>query len=287
MTATKPRSILVGNNHEDNRIEFRGYKFLPLLTHPPAIPKFLCCNGVHQNPNGHSNRSNVLSNIRTASSKTQVLQSHSTVNPLLPSQPSCVMTLGRPLPLKAVATQQPTQRLDAVPAKRPRVEIVKPTQTTLTQYYPSAGTSFNSTLDVQKNPSVSFSTQRPSILRQPSTDRKSPTRGLVVVDETMQIEDEEAKALQIADQHGKFKIFQQNDIREFDNDSKLDANLRVKMYEVLRNTFGFQSFRFCQKSIVIASLLGHDCCVVMPTGAGKSLCYQLPSFITGGVTVVI
>ncbi|KAI6174355.1 ATP-dependent DNA helicase [Aphelenchoides besseyi] len=274
MTATKPRSILVGNNHEDNRIEYRGYKFLPLFTHPPAIPKFLCCNGVHQNPNGHSNRSNVLSNIRTASSKTQVSQSHSTVNPLLPSQPSCVMTLGRPLPLKAVATQQPTQRLDAVPAKRPRVEIVKPTQTTLTQYYPSAGTSFNSTLDVQKNPSVSFSTQRPSIPRQPSTDRKSPTRGLVVVDETMQIEDKEAKALQIAD-------IQQNDIREFDNDSKLDANLRVKMYEVLPNTFDFQSFRFCQKSIVIASLLGHDCC------AGKSLCYQLPSFITGGVTVVI
>ncbi|KAI6207139.1 hypothetical protein M3Y94_00995800 [Aphelenchoides besseyi] len=199
------------------------------------------------------------------------------------------MTLGRPLPFKPVTTQQPTQRVDAVPAKRPRVEIVKPTQTTLTQYYPRADTSFNSTSDAKKNLSVSFSTQLPSTRGQPSTttNRKISTRGLIVADETMQIDDEEAKALQIADQHGKFKTFKQNDIREFDNDAKLDTKLRAKMYEVLQQTFGFQSFRFCQRSIVIASLLGHDCCVVMPTGAGKSLCYQLPALITGGVTVVI
>uniref|UniRef100_A0A914RXB8 Helicase ATP-binding domain-containing protein n=1 Tax=Parascaris equorum TaxID=6256 RepID=A0A914RXB8_PAREQ len=59
------------------------------------------------------------------------------------------------------------------------------------------------------------------------------------------------------------------------------------MYDVLKKKFGFNQFRHRQKTAIIAALLGYDCFVLMPTGAGKSLCYQLPSVLSDGVTVVI
>ncbi len=56
---------------------------------------------------------------------------------------------------------------------------------------------------------------------------------------------------------------------------------------VLKATFGFDSFRPGQEPIVAAVLSGRDCVGVMPTGAGKSLTYQLPARILGGTTLVI
>ncbi len=51
--------------------------------------------------------------------------------------------------------------------------------------------------------------------------------------------------------------------------------------------FGFPSFREGQEEIVRAVLDGSDVMAVMPTGAGKSLCYQLPALVRGGLTVVV
>ena len=56
---------------------------------------------------------------------------------------------------------------------------------------------------------------------------------------------------------------------------------------VLHDVFGFPTFREGQEEIVRAVLDGRDVLAVMPTGAGKSMCYQLPALVRGGLTVVV
>jgi ATP-dependent DNA helicase RecQ len=56
---------------------------------------------------------------------------------------------------------------------------------------------------------------------------------------------------------------------------------------VLRSVFGFDGFRSGQEEIVSAVLDGEDVLAVMPTGSGKSLCYQLPTLVVEGLTVVV
>ncbi len=56
---------------------------------------------------------------------------------------------------------------------------------------------------------------------------------------------------------------------------------------MLHTVFGFERFRAGQAEIVQALLGGEDVLAVMPTGSGKSLCYQLPAILRGGLTVVV
>ena len=56
---------------------------------------------------------------------------------------------------------------------------------------------------------------------------------------------------------------------------------------LLQRHFGFESFLDHQKEVVEDIIAGVDLCVVMPTGAGKSLCYQLPALIKGSYTLII
>jgi RecQ family ATP-dependent DNA helicase len=57
--------------------------------------------------------------------------------------------------------------------------------------------------------------------------------------------------------------------------------------ELLQTTFGFPSFRTSQEAVCQAVIAGRDVLLVMPTGAGKSLCYQLPAVARGGTALVI
>lgn len=57
--------------------------------------------------------------------------------------------------------------------------------------------------------------------------------------------------------------------------------------EVLKQYFGYDSFREGQSGLVNAILAGHDVLGVMPTGAGKSICYQVPATMLHGLTIVI
>ena len=57
--------------------------------------------------------------------------------------------------------------------------------------------------------------------------------------------------------------------------------------QVLKEVFGYPSFRPGQREIIEAVLSGRDCVGVMPTGAGKSLTYQNPARVMGGATLVV
>ncbi len=58
-------------------------------------------------------------------------------------------------------------------------------------------------------------------------------------------------------------------------------------YTILKDVFGFDDFRPGQKDVIDTLLAGSDVLTVMPTGSGKSLCFQIPALLTGGLTIVV
>src|SRR5260370_23482167 len=61
----------------------------------------------------------------------------------------------------------------------------------------------------------------------------------------------------------------------------------VDLFTPLKRHWGYDGFRPLQERIVRSVLAGRDIAVVMPTGGGKSLCYQLPALILGRTAVVV
>ena len=57
--------------------------------------------------------------------------------------------------------------------------------------------------------------------------------------------------------------------------------------EILKNVFGFDSFKTLQGEIIDHAVAGGDALILMPTGGGKSLCYQIPALCREGVGVVV
>ncbi|HCC36520.1 MAG TPA: DNA helicase RecQ [Treponema sp.] len=61
----------------------------------------------------------------------------------------------------------------------------------------------------------------------------------------------------------------------------------MNKFEILKSRFGYSGFRPGQEEVIDALVSGRDALAVMPTGAGKSLCYQIPALLLPGLTVVI
>ncbi|XP_022081454.1 ATP-dependent DNA helicase Q1-like [Acanthaster planci] len=68
---------------------------------------------------------------------------------------------------------------------------------------------------------------------------------------------------------------------------KSDFPWSAELHRLKRSVFGIESLRAMQEQVMNTTLSGRDSLLVMPTGAGKSLCYQLPALISKGVTLVV
>ena len=65
------------------------------------------------------------------------------------------------------------------------------------------------------------------------------------------------------------------------------SDLTKQLQTLLKQVFGYDEFRPLQQDIMVSSLEGRDTVAILPTGAGKSLCYQLPALVRNGLTVVV
>lgn len=71
------------------------------------------------------------------------------------------------------------------------------------------------------------------------------------------------------------------------NLSPADTQTGSDALEILKSTFGYQTFRDGQEQIIDATLAGKDVLVLLPTGGGKSICYQIPALLQPGITIVV
>src|SRR6185436_3618010 len=62
---------------------------------------------------------------------------------------------------------------------------------------------------------------------------------------------------------------------------------KADLHKALQEYFGFDKFKGTQEKAIESLLAGHDTFVIMPTGGGKSLCYQLPAMISDGVAIIV
>ena len=67
----------------------------------------------------------------------------------------------------------------------------------------------------------------------------------------------------------------------------MNCTITQQAEEVLKRLFGYDHFRGQQQAVIESVISGEDALVLMPTGGGKSLCYQIPALIRPGVGIVI
>ncbi|HIP31299.1 MAG TPA: DEAD/DEAH box helicase, partial [Crocinitomicaceae bacterium] len=60
-----------------------------------------------------------------------------------------------------------------------------------------------------------------------------------------------------------------------------------KSREILKQFWGFDSFRPLQEDIVDSAVYGHDTLAILPTGGGKSICFQVPGIALEGITIIV
>src|SRR5258706_6869642 len=67
---------------------------------------------------------------------------------------------------------------------------------------------------------------------------------------------------------------------------RTDSN-RFDLHTALQENFGFNKFKGTQEKAIESLMIGKDTFVIMPTGGGKSLCYQLPALVSEGVAIIV
>jgi ATP-dependent DNA helicase RecQ len=67
----------------------------------------------------------------------------------------------------------------------------------------------------------------------------------------------------------------------------LPVGLLESAEQALERTWGYARLRYAQRRVVLAALTGRDCLAMLPTGGGKSICFQLPAMVRGGLTLVV
>ena len=70
-------------------------------------------------------------------------------------------------------------------------------------------------------------------------------------------------------------------------EEEMKCDRQIDLYAELKRIFGFSSFKGYQENVIRDILAGKNVMVIMPTGGGKSLCYQLPALISEGLTIII
>lgn len=142
----------------------------------------------------------------------------------------------------------------------------------------------NDSLDIiMLNKTITFASESDG-LSQESLESMSSTSSANREFKRIPVRERPYKSITLSDEEFVFKASPNCDVEQ---DSQVQKEGVDTLECYLRNVFGLSNFRGDQRSVIEAALEEKDIFVLMPTGGGKSLCYQLPALVDNGVTIVI